>query len=531
MSEGLFLKILQNAAVLFALVLMYKVLYHKIGRRLLLNNVALGFCIGLLGVISIEASQAVGSEALVDSRSILISVAGIFFGLIPTLIGGLMMIIFRLIIGGQDVAANLIMIFISASLGICWNHFRLNKIIESKSRFMIEFYFFGLLLSGSMLLLITIFIKNQTFELLFNMALPILVSYPAATYLLCLVMVEQAIKSRLISELSNSEAKYRELTENMSDVLWTVDLDLKHTYVSPSIKNLLGYSDTEFIKLSVVDYIPQEELFKIRERVRRHVEEDSNPHRDKTRTFKIETHFIRSDGSLIWVALHVSFIRDKEGIIVGLNGVSRDISDRRLAENMLQIEHQRLQNIIKATNVGTWEWNVQTGEQTINERWAEMLGYRLEEVDTGNIETWKSLCHPEDLKKNNQALEQVFAKRMEYYDWESRMKHKDGHWVWICSKGKVNSWTADGKPLMISGTHTDISDQREKNEAILYLSYHDQLTGLYNRRFYEEELDRIDKKRNLPISIIMGDVDGLKLINDTFGHAKVMSFSKRRPML
>ena len=75
-----------------------------------------------------------------------------------------------------------------------------------------------------------------------------------------------------------------------------------------------------------------------------------------------------------------------------------------------------------------------------------------------------------------------------------------------------------------NGTHVyrvalnDISDRKKKETEIFYLSYHDQLTGLYNRRFYEEELIRLDTERNLPLTIVMGDVNGLKLINDSFGH-------------
>jgi diguanylate cyclase (GGDEF)-like protein/PAS domain S-box-containing protein len=67
---------------------------------------------------------------------------------------------------------------------------------------------------------------------------------------------------------------------------------------------------------------------------------------------------------------------------------------------------------------------------------------------------------------------------------------------------------------------TDITEYKRREEQIKYLSYHDQLTGLYNRRYYEEELSRLDKERNLPISIIMGDVNGLKIVNDSLGHEK-----------
>src|SRR5690606_16863794 len=76
----------------------------------------------------------------------------------------------------------------------------------------------------------------------------------------------------------------------------------------------------------------------------------------------------------------------------------------------------------------------------------------------------------------------------------------------------------DGEIVGAVVTFTDITSRKKAESDIVYLSYHDALTGLYNRRFFEEELRRLDTERNLPISIIMGDVNGLKLANDIFGH-------------
>ena len=137
---------------------------------------------------------------------------------------------------------------------------------------------------------------------------------------------------------------------------------------------------------------------------------------------------------------------------------------RHRTENLLRLERERLANIIEGTNVGTWEWNVQTGEVIFNERWAEIVGYTLAEISPVSIETWIQFAHPEDLKESEAQLNQVFTGEINYYDIECRMKHKDGHWVWVQGRGKVISWTSDGKPLIMSGTNTDITQRKQAEE-------------------------------------------------------------------
>lgn len=148
----------------------------------------------------------------------------------------------------------------------------------------------------------------------------------------------------------------------------------------------------------------------------------------------------------------------------------RDITQRKRNEELLKKERYRLANIIEGTHVGTWEWNVQTGETVFNERWAQMIGYTLEEISPVSIETWVKLAHPDDLKKSGELLDKHFAGEVDFYEFESRMLHKNGEWVWVFDRGKVASWTIDGKPLMMMGTHQDITGRKrieEEQKAIL----------------------------------------------------------------
>ncbi len=119
----------------------------------------------------------------------------------------------------------------------------------------------------------------------------------------------------------------------------------------------------------------------------------------------------------------------------------------------------RLRAIIEGTRAGTWEWNAHTGEQRINERWADMLGYRSRELEPISIAIWHRLCHPDDLSRSNEAFQRHFDGKTPYYECMVRLRHKDGHWVWIQDRGRLMSRTPEGDPEWVVGTHIDISQQ------------------------------------------------------------------------
>lgn len=139
---------------------------------------------------------------------------------------------------------------------------------------------------------------------------------------------------------------------------------------------------------------------------------------------------------------------------------------RKRAEEALLLEQWRLESNIEGTHVGTWEWNVQTGETVFNEQWAEIIGYTLDELKPLNISVWEKYAHPDDLKQSNSLLQRHFSDELPYYNCECRMKHKDGSWVWIHDRGRVITRTEDGKPLMMYGTHSDITERKQAEQVV-----------------------------------------------------------------
>jgi len=201
--------------------------------------------------------------------------------------------------------------------------------------------------------------------------------------------------------------------------------------------------------------------------------------------------------------------------------LENEITVRKKIEVSLKKERQRLTYILAGTNVGTWEWEVQTGATIINERWANIVGYTMEELAPVSINTWLKLLHPDDLKVSNELLEKHFNGKLDYYECESRMRHKDGHWVWVLDRGKTSIWSEERKPLFMAGTHTDISRQKHIEEKIRHLATHDALTDLPSLRLANDRLSMaitVSKRKQTLAAAMFVDLDGFKSINDTHGH-------------
>ncbi|MFN8588312.1 MAG: PAS domain S-box protein [Candidatus Eisenbacteria bacterium] len=148
--------------------------------------------------------------------------------------------------------------------------------------------------------------------------------------------------------------------------------------------------------------------------------------------------------------------------------VSRDEPSRTddAVRRELAATRERLSSALQGTQAGVWEWNVATGETLFDERWAGIVGYRLADLQPVSIQTWMQLAHPDDLAGSDVALKRVFARELDFYDVEARMRHRDGHWVWVHDRGKVVEWSADGQPRRMIGTHTDITARKVAEEQL-----------------------------------------------------------------
>lgn len=217
-----------------------------------------------------------------------------------------------------------------------------------------------------------------------------------------------------------------------------------------------------------------------------------------------------------------------------LGGIAIDITDQRRVEQALRESESRLALVLEGSDLGIWDWHVPTGTVIVNPRWAEMLGYRQDEVPS-HISAWETLLHPDDKDRVMEVLNTHLRGETPFYEAEQRLRHRSGEWVWILDRGKVIERDADGNPVRACGTHLDITERKRQesrlaaqqraleaaNVHLESLARTDALTELTNRRAFDRYLARALENaaiRNSPLSLALLDVDHFKDYNDTFGH-------------
>jgi PAS domain S-box-containing protein len=170
-------------------------------------------------------------------------------------------------------------------------------------------------------------------------------------------------------------------------------------------------------------------------------------------------------------------IKSSGGEVIGFQGTIRDNTSWIEIQQSLEENRESLDLAISGTGAGLWDWNIKTNQIIINERWAEMIGYRESELAPVTIEKWEELSHPKDLEKSNKLILRHFAGDLSLYQCEIRMKHKNGNWIWVLSQGRVVTRANDGSPLRMVGTTQDVTERVNIRNEIQ--EYADQLEALY----------------------------------------------------
>lgn len=199
------------------------------------------------------------------------------------------------------------------------------------------------------------------------------------------------------------------------------------------------------------------------------------------------------------------------------NSTNKMLSELHSAYNDMKIIDERFRVIMESTNDGYLDFDVITKELYMSPGWRKFIGYESTDGLDLSLE-YLDKIHRNSLKRLKYKFYLVINGKSDYFEEEYNVIKSSGDTVWVLHRGKVSKRSESGKPLRIISTLMNITSRKKYEEEILFLSYSDKLTGLRNRAYIEKKFKELDNDPNTSYSIIMGDLNGLKLTNDTFGH-------------
>lgn len=169
-----------------------------------------------------------------------------------------------------------------------------------------------------------------------------------------------------------------------------------------------------------------------------------------------------------------------------------------------------------------WDADLHAGRMTsVNSHWHTMLGYQRDEVPDA-LDAWDALIHPDDAAARILAWEAHLLGNTSVFECEFRIRHKQGHWVWMQVRGRIVERAGDGEPLRVAGLRQNITRRKETEARLEGLAHTDALTGVNNRRRFTDlaadELART-QRHGQPVALLMIDLDHFKSVNDRLGHA------------
>lgn len=236
--------LISNAALLLALGVLYDVVLQQSSRLLPLKNFLIGAVIGTIGITIMSHPWALAPGLFFDTRTILLSVTSLFFGVVPAVVAAFVTILFRVFQGGVGVAPGVASITSAVLIGLAWRHFRPQW---QKTFGGIELYLFGCVVHVVMLMCMLFLPWPMASRTLTQIALPVLLIYPLGTVLLGMLLERQLSHREAESLLQSSERRFRKMIEKSGDMIVLINAQGRIVYVSESIQRILGYPIEEVL--------------------------------------------------------------------------------------------------------------------------------------------------------------------------------------------------------------------------------------------------------------------------------------------
>ena len=277
--------------------------------------------------------------------------------------------------------------------------------------------------------------------------------------------------------LRKSEERYRILADNASDIIWSANMDMKFTYLSPSVEKLQGWRIKELKSLKLQDVMPPASLEKIMKIVEDELAREGSPDVDPRRTRTMELELYHKDGKSLWVELKAGFLRDEESRPAGIMGITRDITARKQAEEALKNSEAKFRAIVENTHDGILFADAQGGILYRSPSYQAITGYAdKERLGHSSLE----MLHPDDQEEAARIWQEMLHHPETLLEVQYRTRHKDGTWRWVETFVKNLLDNPDVRAVFV--TTRDVTERKRLEEE---------------RRRLEERLQRAEKMEAL----------------------------------
>lgn len=311
-----------------------------------------------------------------------------------------------------------------------------------------------------------------------------------------------------------SQERFRLLVENSIEVIWQTDLELQIAYISPAVTSTLGYEPERLIGSCLLDLLAPNSREFAAARVLSHITERETTRRPRQRLLELQLR--HASGRIVHSEVSLNLVRATDGTPIGFQGAIRDVSDRiRVDERMWQSE-RGYRELVERTNSFILRWSPEGIITFANAYTCEFFGFLPEEL-VGHPLVGTIVPEAENTGQNLRELITAIGSNPEAFPTaEYENCRWDGSRVWI-SWANAPGYDDKGQLREILSVGHDVSERRQREQQLAYLTVHDPMTGLYNRAYFDTELDRLSRGRKFPVSLVIASLDNLQQVNDMQG--------------
>jgi len=318
-----------------------------------------------------------------------------------------------------------------------------------------------------------------------------------------------------VSRRVMAETAFRRLekaVETMQIGVTVTDVDGRIVYTNPADAEIHGYTREELIGEDVRIFAPEGA-------------EDQRPltlsEMEELERWSRESINVRKDGTTFPCQLMSDVVRDADGRPIGVVTTCEDITQRKRAERALRRSEQRFALAVRGATDGVWDLDLKRHEIYLSPQWKSLLGY--DDVEIGSHpDEWFGRVHPDDRARLREDLDAHRRGITPRFENEHRILHSDGSYRWVVVRGMAQR-DEDGRALRVAGSLTDITERKIAEKQLAQEALYDPLTGLPNRAFLTDLLDRAHRRaqrhEDIGFAVLFLDLDRFKEVNDSLGHA------------